>query len=307
MQDLIRRWEKFWFGPRNLLGLAFMRITLCGTMLYMYVIRLFNLRYFSENNWITQENSWAAMPELYRPPFLWTFWPDAWAPFLHVCLVIFLALLTVGVGGRLLMGLTWILAMGFFQRNYSVNFGADVICALFMFYMMFTASCERLSVLNLWRRKPRPNRTSDFISSMMIRMMQFQICVVYGYTGWEKLKGGSWWDGTALWSVMANPQMTNFDFSFLRYTPWVIPVVAYLTIIFEVYFPVMVAWPKTRYLWLIIGAIFHAGIGIFMGLGPFATAMMSTYFLFIDPLVLEQRILQPLRKSGAKPSQVGTV
>lgn len=290
IRDLVKRWEIFWFGPRDLLGLAFMRITLCSAMFYMYVVRCFNLRYFSPESFITKETAWMAMPELYRPPFMWNFWPDAWAPALHALLVIFLALLILGIGGRVLMAITWILTMGFMQRNYAVNFGADVICALFMFYMLFTNSCERLSVLNIWRKKVH-FKSSDFISSMMIRMMQFQICVIYGYTGWEKLKGGSWWDGTALWSVMANPQMTNFDFSFLRYTPWVIPVAAYLTIIFEVYFPVMVAWPKTRYLWLAIGALFHAGIGIFMGLGPFAIAMMSTYFLFIDPRILEQKIV----------------
>lgn len=297
------RWDAFWFAPQDLLGLAFMRVALCGTMLYMYSVRLFNLQYFSESSWITKETSWMAMPELYRPPFMWTFWPDAWAPALHSLLVVFLFLLTLGIGGRVLMALTWVLVMGFLQRNYSVNFGADVVCALFMFYMLFTNSCERLSVLNLRRHKEHFKK-SDFISSMMIRMLQFQICVIYGYTGWEKLKGGSWWDGTALWSVMANPQMTNFDFSFLRHTPWILPVVAYLTIIFEVYFPVMVAWPKTRYLWLVIGALFHAGIGIFMGLGPFATAMMSTYFLFIDPLILEQRILGPLTKKRPKPSRL---
>ncbi len=46
-------------------------------------------------------------------------------------------------------------------------------------------------------------------------------------------------DGTALWSVMANPQMTTMDFSFLKNIPWVIPVMAYVTILFEIYFPVM--------------------------------------------------------------------
>ena len=72
---------------------------------------------------------------------------------------------------------------------------------------------------------------------------------------------------------------------------------AYLTILFEIYFPVMVAWPKTRYWWLAIGAVFHGGIGIFMGLGPFGTAMVSTYFLFLNPLILEQRVVSKLDPS----------
>ena len=146
----------------------------------------------------------------------------------------------MGIGGRAIMWLTWIINMGFIQRNYSVNFGADIIATLFLFYMSFTQSCERLSILN-WKKAKIPNVSSNMISSMMMRMMQVQISVIYAYTGWEKLKGASWWDGTALWSVMANPQMTTADFSFLRAFPWSIPILAYSTIIFEMYFPAMVA------------------------------------------------------------------
>lgn len=290
MKKMWSWWDEFWFTPQNLLGLGFMRIVLCGTMFYLYSYRMLALKYYSDENWVSRSLAWQAIPDYYRPAFSWTFWPDAWVFPLHLAFVIFLFLLMLGIGGRILMMITWILAMGFLQRNFTVNFGADVILTLFMFYMMFTQSCARLSVLNLIRQKS-PNQMSDFLSSMMIRMMQIQISVIYAYTGWEKLKGGSWWDGTALWSVLGNPQMTTLDFTFFRYIPWVIPVLAYTTIIFEIYFPVMVASRRTRYPWLVAGVFFHAGIGIFMGLAPFATAMLSTYFLFIDPLILEQRVL----------------
>lgn len=291
IKNLWARWDAFWFTPQNLLGLGFMRIILCGTMFYLYAYRMLALKYYSDENWVTRDQAWQAIPDYYRPAFSWTFWSDAWVFPLHLAFVVFLFLLTLGIGGRVLMIITWVLAMGFLQRNFTVNFGADIILTLFMFYMMFTQSCARLSVLNLIRKKT-VTKMSDQLSAMMIRMMQVQICVIYAYTGWEKLKGASWWDGTALWSVLGNPQMTTLDFSFMRHVPIVIPILAFLTIIFEIYFPVMVAFKKTRYAWLLMGVFFHAGIGIFMGLGPFATAMLSTYFLFIDPLILEQRVVQ---------------
>lgn len=287
MTKLWSLWDKFWFAPQNLLGLAYMRIFLCGTMFYMYAFRLFNLSYYAPTSWIHRDSALASLSELYRPTFAWFFWPDSLNFAVHILFVILLGLLTLGIGGRWIMWLAWVLDMGFIQRNYSVNFGADVIAALFLFYMSFTQSCEHLSVVNLFRRR-KSSRASDFLSSMMIRMMQIQICVIYAYTGWEKLKGASWWDGTALWSVMANPQMTTMDFSFLRSIPWIIPIVAYITILFEIYFPAMVAWDKTRHGWLLLGVLFHAGIGLFMGLGPFAVTMVSTYFLFLDPSLLER-------------------
>nr|BFD59602.1 hypothetical protein CKG001_17090 [Bdellovibrio sp. CKG001]BFD62981.1 hypothetical protein BdHM001_16620 [Bdellovibrio sp. HM001] len=297
------QWDQFWFAPQNLLGLAYMRVMLCGTLLYMNITRFYNLEFYTDSSWIPRVRALEVMPELGRPLFMWMFWPDSMNFAMNLVLVVFLALLTLGIGGRWLMWITWIINAGFLQRNYAVNFGADIIGALFLFYMSFTQSCERLSLKNLILRKTQ-FRQSDVLSSAMIRMMQVQISVIYAYTGWEKLKGGSWWDGTALWSVLANPQMTTMDFSFLRHFPWVIPVIGYVTILFEIYFPAMVVWHRTRYLCLLVGLSFHAGIGIFMGLMPFATVMVSTYFLFLDPQLLEKgtcSLLQKLRIKSRTP------
>ena len=185
------------------------------------------------------------------------------------------------------MIVAWILDMAFVQRNYAANYGADIIGSILLLYLSFIQSCERLSVLNLVRKK-KSFVDSDVISSVFMRMIQVQMCVVYAYTGFEKLRGTSWWDGTALWSVMANPQMTMMDFTFLRAVPWVIPIAGFTTIIFEIYFPVMVMWQKPRYAWLLMGIGLHTGIALAMGLIPFSLIMMSTYFLFLDPLILER-------------------
>lgn len=306
IRKLWTQWDQFWFAPQNLLPLAFMRVMLCGTLLYMNFTRFYNLEFYTDASWIPRARALEVMPELGRPLFMWGFWPDSWNFGMNFVLVTLLALLTLGVGGRWLMGLAWMINAGFLQRNYAVNFGADVIGALFLFYMSFTQSCERLSVVNLIRKKSHFHQ-SDMVSSLMVRMMQVQISVIYAYTGWEKLKGGSWWDGTALWSVLANPQMTTMDFSFLRYFPWVIPVIGYVTILFEIYFPAMVVWRKTRYLCLLMGVAFHAGIGVFMGLMPFATVMVSTYFLFIEPEKLSALLARVNDRLRARRSGVSAV
>lgn len=298
VKKLLIAWDNFWFGPQDLLGLACMRIVLCGTLMYMALARFSALWFYTDESWIPRRLALEIMPEVARPVFMWTFWPDAWNFAANLTLVTVLGLLVLGIGGRYLMWFAWILNAGFLQRNYAVNFGADIIGALFLFYMSFTQSCERLSLWNLVRNKVNYFRQSDILSSVFIRMMQFQICVIYAYTGFEKLKGGAWWDGTALWTVLANPQMTSFDFSFMRHFPWVIPVVGYLTILFEIYFPALVAWSKTRSLALIFGVLFHLGIGVTMGLMPFATVMISTYFLFMNPAFLARMGRFIMRKSA---------
>lgn len=292
--SFLQGWDKFWFGPKNLLGLAYMRIFLCGALTILYVIRSVNYIYYTNDSWIPREFALKVLPEGMRPPFLWFFWPDSWALPMHLLLVALLFLLTLGVGGRWLMWAAWIIDIAFYQRNYGVNFGVDVMGVLFLFYMSFTQSCERLSVMNLIRKK-KTFAESDALSSGMMRLMQIQISVIYAYTGFEKLKGASWWDGTALWSVLANPQLTTMNFTFLRYFPWLIAMLGFLTVIFEIYFPAMMFWKKPRYLWLFMGFGLHFGIGLSMGIWSFSTVMVSTYFLFIEPKYLEALTAKLLR------------
>lgn len=287
---LWKKWDWFWFSPRNLLGIAYMRVVLLSVMTYIYTLRLWNLDYFTDSSWIPRSKALLIFPEPIRPLFGWFFWPDSMNLPVHVLFVALLILLLFGIGGRYIMWLAWIIDIGFMQRNFSINFGADLVCSLFLFYMSFTQSCERLSVINLFRKKT-VFKQSDTLSSMAIRMIQVQISVIYVYTGFEKLKGMSWWDGTALWSVLANPQMVMFDMSFMRNAPTVIAAVTFLTVIFEIYFVPFALWKKTRPLWLLGGAGFHLGIAIVVGLLPFSAAMMSTYFLFMTPLEMKQEVV----------------
>ena len=108
------------------------------------------------------------------------------------------------------------------------------------------------------------------------------------FSGMEKLKGSSWWDGTALWTVLANPQMTVTDFTWLRHLPALIALLTFSTILFEVYFPVLVWVKKTRPWILLAGFGFHFGIGVVMALYSFAMVMIAPYVLFIPEQTLQK-------------------
>lgn len=282
-------WNEFWFAPRPLLNLASLRIVLTGTMLHLYFFRSWNIEYFSETSLVPRSLALESIEQFLRPAWGWFFWPDSLAGPIHALYVVCLLLLFLGIGGRALTFFAWVLHMGFIQRNYGAVFGADVIAGVFLFYLAFSDSCARLSILNLLRSQKSPRQESDFVTSAMMRMMQFQICIIYAYTGFEKLKGMSWWDGTALWSVLANPQMVNLDWSFLRHFPLVIVIGSYVSLLFEIYFPAAMLSPRFRAPWLALGVVFHTSIGLVMGLMHFSLVMMSTYFLFVDPERLKLR------------------
>ena len=262
----------------ELLGL--MRIMLCATLFYLACFRHLNIEQYTAESMIPRDLSLGMFPEFYRPFIAFFVWPDQWAPAVHLLLIGLYVLNTLGLSNRMLMFVTWAIAQGFIQRNYSILFGADMIGNLSLFYLSFTKANDYFSLkTKIFKSSVVQN---DLLSSVFYRLIQFQICIIYGYTGFEKLKGVTWWDGTALWTVLANPQFTNYDLIFLRNFPIVFAVGTFVTIIFEVYFPVMVAVRKTRPYWLWAGVFFHLAIGMVLSLMPFSLVMCAPYFLFLS-------------------------
>lgn len=298
MQKKIKSLQVFLFDSPSYLQLALFRIILCGTLFYIALWRQINISQFGVDSLIPRDLALSVYADFYRPGFEWFFWPDSWASSLHIFLILLLGFATLGLTNRFFLLLAWVIQQGLIHRNSAFLYGADTIGNLFLFYLAWTECCEAFSLRKRTTMKSQVNTFSRDLSSVFFRLAQIQICIIYAYTGFEKLKGGSWWDGTALWTVLANPQFTAYDMKFLSHIPWIFPVLTFLTIIFEVYFPAMVLNPRFKKYWLIAGIFFHLMIGLLLGLMTFSLVMLSTYVLFLSAedlqafrLKIKQRIL----------------
>ena len=289
---IIKWWNEFWFAPIDLFPIALARTFFGLTLLFGYLFRFGNLDLLTTGAYVSRDRAIELIPETMRPPFLWTFWTDDWAFLMHLLFCLLLFLWSFGVGGRILGWLTWIIHMGFIQRNFSMIFGADIIASVFLFYFVFIETPVEMKNFG-WLRfriKRNPFKSdfvsvvkSDLVSVVFFRLVQIQMAVLYSFTGFEKLRGASWWDGTALWSVFANPQMVIFDMSFLKSVPWIIVVLSYTTVIFEVYFAPAILSQKWKKYWLMMGVGFHLGIALFLNLWTFSFLVLSIYFIYLDP------------------------
>jgi hypothetical protein len=282
ISQLLVYWNAFWFSERDLRPLAAMRILLVGTFAYLYIVRgLFNMHYFNGQWMVSREKALELIHPLTRPPFQWFFWPDAWAGSVHLVYVILLLLILLGLAVRPMIFLAWVLHIGFIHRNYSVVYGADMIGSIFLLYLSFTQCCDVWTLKKKLFKFKEKIKSTDALNSAFYRVMQIQISVIYAFTGFEKLKGGSWWDGTALWSVFGNPQLVTFDMTFMRMFPVLISVLTFTTIIYEIYWPAAVL-SRARKPWLLAGLAFHIGIGFLLNIWAFSFVMLSTYFLFLN-------------------------
>jgi hypothetical protein len=297
------QWDVFWFSERSLLNLAVFRIILTLSLGGLYFNRMSDLmKYYGEDGFLPKRFALQVLPEFYRPSFLIASWPDSWIYPLHLLLLTGVLLLAFGIGGRILNIVVWILHVAFLQRNFSIAFGADLIGGIFLLLMIGTQSCARLSLVNLIRKR-NVQVHSDLFTNMFYRLIQIQLTAIYMWSGFEKLKGASWWDGTALWTVLANPQMVIFDMTWTRHVPLAIAAVTISTVLFEIYFPFLIFSKATRSLALVLGLFFHLGIGVLVSLWSFSALMLCPYVLFFP----ESTTQSFLRKLGIQvPATVST-
>jgi hypothetical protein len=176
------------------------------------------------------------------------------------------------------------------HRNFTVIYGPELIATFWLAYLGFIRHGRYFSIWNClrlrdwtprafvgWAQAPKP---SGFVSAMGTRLIQIQLCVIYGFTGLEKLRGSAWWNGSAVWRVLGNEQLAPIDFGFLSRFTIPLALMTFATLLFEIYFPVIVWIPQVRKPWMLLGVGFHTAAALTMGLPFFSVLMVISYLVF---------------------------
>lgn len=278
-------WNNFWFGNDDAYYPALFRLVFSLIILTMYSLRHLQVSfYYFQDGFLPLQNLAYILPEFYKPTFFWFPQSDIAVVVMHSCFLVGIFVMALGVFGRWFQVLILALHLMFIYRNPMVIYGADIVSSFWLFYLCLMDTRQHFSILKYFRKAPiKIGPMGHMLNSCGQRLVQIQLCIIYGYTGMEKLKGGPWWDGTALWPAMANSQLALMDFSFILNFPLFIIFGTYFTLIFEIYFPALI-WPQKLRPWVLFaGVMFHMMIGVTMGLVFFSLVMSSAYLLFIPP------------------------
>jgi len=115
-----------------------------------------------------------------------------------------------------------------------------------------------------------------------LRLLQYQLCVMYAAAAMHKMLDPSWRDGTALHYIL------NYN-AFQRIPgqvpPGFEPLIAaatYVTLFWEGFFPLAMLTRPTKRLFVLMGIGMHIGMGAMLDLGPFTPTVLAAYFAFID-------------------------
>ncbi len=283
----VKSWDSFWFKPTDPVSISCFRCLFCSILLIMYLIRFFDIRIFFYESGLMSSATARFFHQLYSDKaFNFILSSDGLLYLCYLLFIIVLLLMALGAANRLLAVFAFVLHLVFLQRNPSIIFGADVVATFCLFYLIFSNSNKQIKWVHYFLSKKKglvSDRVEkgDWLNTMSLRFIQIQICVIYMFSGLEKLRGASWWEGTAIWEALSFYDFALIDFSFLLSVPFISSLLVSSIVLFEVYFPILVWIPKLRKAVLLIGLLLHLGIAVCLNIYFFSFIMLSSYIVFI--------------------------
>jgi hypothetical protein len=190
------------------------------------------------------------------------------------------ALLTVGLGTRLAnltaFACTWVR----FSWNSLPLSAAHNLLHDLLFCLLWSRSGDAHSVDSVFRRRKGIAAPTQPI--WPLRLMRFQICLMYLSAGLWKLSGPSWLDGSALHWVLNGNILTKLNGLPPSFEGPAI-LLTYFTVAWELTFPVLILFPATRWLVIAAGVCTHVGMALTMKLGVFSPLVLVGYIAYADP------------------------
>ena len=203
-----------------------------------------------------------------------------WAFF--IALTVAFTAMTVGLRSNAAVLCAFIGLVGQVHWNRLPLSSAHQVMVVLLFCLVWTDAGAVWSLDARLKRRHSP-KPIEPQAVWPLQLMRCQIALIYVSSGLHKLSFPMWRDGSAVhWAINLN------EFHRL---PWVIPetaawVVAFLTwstLAFELIFPLLVVFRRTRPLTLVAGVGLHLGLWATMELGPFSGVMMASYVAFLEP------------------------
>jgi predicted DCC family thiol-disulfide oxidoreductase YuxK len=311
--------DTFFFSPADPSALGLIRLGTGLILLWSLVVTGMDLQAtLGSHGWVDPELARQRMGD-----FGWSFWlwvPDRFLTLAWAVAVLVTAMFAVGWGSRLTAVLAWAIAVSTTRRSPAILFGFDSIITTWAFYLAVTGASGQAVSLDRFLRRYRQARaetahrridgawtiptgvpTPTISANLGLRLIQIHLAFIYGLAGLSKLQAAAWWDGSAVGKLLGNAEFRPFNLTGLLGSPGAetfLNLATHGTVLLEIGYPVFI-WLRAWRPWVIVAAvIFHAAIGLTLGLYEFALAMTVGNVAFISGYWLRERVTGRAQPSG---------
>lgn len=264
---------------------AVFRILAAAAFLALWLVRLnFLPEMYFDSGILPHENLHLLYP--IRPPYY--FFPiQDWAVRAFYAAGVASTLGLLLFGGRLLAAATLFFHYCFSVRNIMLLTEFEYILCCWLIALCFIDSSKAYSAKTWLLRSRRSLGELDWLSKYGVRLVQLQICIMYYYSGIDKLREKPWWTLSAFSSGWDSPQYAYFNpygaGQLLRHIPLLPSLLVLTVLLFEIYFPMGVWFKKSRLIFLWLGVFVHLVIASILEMFFVNIAMLSAYVLFLKP------------------------
>jgi len=292
--------SKWWTTPIRAERLAALRIAIGAAIVFDVVCS-----YWPERGALFGAGSLGSAEVFagrFRAPFWnWSLFSGVEQPAIFSAVLVVWAVaalcLTCGVRSRAAAVIVWVIGLSLLNVNYYAHNAGDRMRQVALLYLMLSpcGAVWSLDALFARRRHRAAASGSTFVPPWPLRLLVVQLAVMYCVSGFAKIEGQTWQSSAAIELTMTNVAWTRWSYAALPTPAWLMAAATWLTLVWEIGFPIWIAWrPTRRWAWM-LGVVFHLGTGIALKLGMFPIYALCCYVPLLpwERLADRWRILKP--------------
>lgn len=188
----------------------------------------------------------------------------------------------IGLKTKFFLFLSFIGISSLQMRNIWILSSADVLVRSVFFILLFSP-CDRVISIDAFLAKKHGRPYVAKATQWTWRLIQIQVSVVYLWTCWHKLKGETWFDGSAVYYATRLDTMKNVTIPVVMDSKIVLSLATWSTLIIEFGLGFFVWFKETRKWFILAGIALHIGIEILMAIPFFEWLMIVLLTSFFTP------------------------
>lgn len=283
-KSLIGSWDRFFFEPRPVDSIAIFRIFWCVILLIATLLDLNNIdTFYGPHSLISLGTVRSQFPQTHLNIFHLF---NVGYEFVYVLFGIYILSLIFSILGfytRTSLIVALVCMVSLHQRNIWILSSSELLMRLMTILLICSPCGHAFSVDSILGRKFASFKKPREWSPWAMRLIQIQLSVVYIWTVWHKLKGDTWFDGTALYYATRLENMKNFSVPFLLNWMPFLKVATWGTLVIELALGTLIWFKEFRKPLIVVGILFHVGIEYMMAIPYFEMIMILLLLLFITP------------------------
>ena len=289
-----RAWTRFWFEPADALPLGVLRI-LVGALVVLHLLLLSSDlgRWYSRGGLLTPEVVRVLLfaegtNPAYHISYLNYLGDDWQLTTAHALAMIAALAFTAGLVTRIAGAATLVALLALVHRLPLLASPGEHVLTFLVFYLVIGPSGAVLSLDSWFRRRRRPDLALDgpagsLWANLGIRLIQVHLAAFIAMMGLAKLYGDAWWDGIAIWSLLAQTLSRPMDLTALRNAEYIINFWTHAVVWYHLVFPVLIWNSLARPLLIWAGLFIWGSLILATGLGIFGLAMIVASLAFVPP------------------------